>query len=150
MRHVIIRSLLAAAIGCGCVFDSDAAVYVECDEGAQCWTFVEGWADWAYTLTAERVAALEGTGALAPIGGASECWQVASIALPICAVDVDGARVFGHPDEIGQDHGIVLEPSDCARPDPWDYTATGRGMCFGVIGGIAVQLDRDRPLPSDT
>lgn len=132
MRHVIIRSLLAAAIGCGCVFDSDAAVYVECDEGAQCWTFVEGWADWAYTLTAERVGALEGTGALAPIGGASECWQVASIALPICAVDVDGARVFGHPDEIGQDHGIIL-----------------RALGLRPTGSVGLHRDRSRDVFRD-
>lgn len=138
MRKYIITIITMFTVVAGCDYSD---VTVSCD-GANCWATAPSWDSWARAITSQQIADAEGSGALVPsptVAG-DQCWTVAGGESHACIVYVGTARLFGRPAAelpLG-DPGLA-----CHFKGAWEYNARAYGLCFGVMDGVAVQLDID-------
>lgn len=111
---------------------------------AGCWATHSEWTAEAHAVEQQTLDAAEMVGTWHPvdIGVGDACWELGGSGEHVCVSDVCGTLLIGRPaDELD------IEPSDgtCDFTGVWSSTATGFGVCFGIVDGIAVELRSPSP-----
>ncbi len=152
MKHAI-RAVLSFALVLGCSAPEDESLITrECDSAVRCWVLGPDWGSWGLSYESAHLDSLEASETvvqISPAPAGDTCWR-AGDHLPLCEVEIDGALVHGFPVAMASDlYNIDLTHGVCNDTYPWDYVGFTRGTCYGVIDGVAVQLDLSRPVPAE-
>lgn len=153
MRHQKLTIILAASAMLLGACDSDGDIefrgeydniFVDCDDSDQCWAKDPGWDAWAGAIINDQIDKAVYDGVLIEtrdVVAGDQCWELAGTDGHLCIVYLGSAKLVGRPAS-----ELLLSPAGqaCSSFDGvWTEHAEGWGMCFGIVDGVAVQLDVD-------
>ena len=148
-RSILVSFLLLSAAPLGCDVEGEPDefrdydnIIVECVDATHCWaTDPVTWDAWPAAVTTAQINAAVLAGAWIPtrttVAG-DKCWRVAGSDNHVCIVTLGTAKLMGRPTS---EVSLQAAGNACWFEGAWEYNAEAYGYCFGVLDGVAIQLD---------